>query len=160
MGLHMTLTIRSRSNLSSPIDSSDVVSYWCSIHFICLSCSNKVQQATQMWWDYIWPWPLGQGHIHRVKSEIYLTKHPWVCPKYELNIWVYLNTSRLFLRCNCFYTPKHLRKRTISCKQVYLVDTLSGMGHITGVHAGIPRYTININMDTQVHTSYMPGVTY
>jgi len=63
MGLHMTLTIRSRSNLTSPMDASDVVSYWCSIHFICLSCSNKVLQATQMWWDWIWPWPLGQGQI-------------------------------------------------------------------------------------------------
>jgi len=63
MGLHMTLTIRSRSNLASPMDSSDVVSYWCSIHFICLSCSNKALQATEMWWDCIWPWPLGQGQI-------------------------------------------------------------------------------------------------
>jgi len=63
MGLHMTLTIRSRSNLTSPIDSSDVVSYWCSKHFICLSCLNKVLQDTERWWDFIWPWPWGQGQI-------------------------------------------------------------------------------------------------
>jgi len=63
MILHMTLTIMSRSYLTSLMDSSDVVSYWCLIHFICLSCSNKVLQATEMWWYCVWPWPLGQGQI-------------------------------------------------------------------------------------------------
>jgi len=54
---------RSRSNLASPKDASHMVSYWCSIHFICLSCSNKALQATEMGWDCIWPWTLGQGQI-------------------------------------------------------------------------------------------------
>jgi len=53
----------SRSNLTSLMDASDAVSYWCSIHFICLSCFNKVLQATELWWCCIWPWPLGQGQI-------------------------------------------------------------------------------------------------
>ena len=31
----------------------------CSIHFIFLSCSNKVLQTTEMWWHCVWPWLKG-----------------------------------------------------------------------------------------------------
>jgi len=31
------------------------------------------------------------------------------------------------------------------------------MGHETGGHAGILRYTINTSVDIQVHTCYIPG---
>ena len=47
-----------------------------------------------------------------------------------------------------FYMPKYLQKRTISCKQVFLVDKLSGMDHITGVHAGEPMYTNGVSVET------------
>jgi len=45
MALCMTLTLGSWSNLTLPMDSSDAVSYESSIHFICVSGSNKVLQA-------------------------------------------------------------------------------------------------------------------
>jgi len=43
--------------------------------------------------------------------------------------------------------------------QVYLVDILSGMGHVTEGHAGILKYTINVSVDIHVYTSCIPGVT-
>jgi len=65
----------------------------------------------------------------------------------------------MYLKYNWLYIYEHLRKRTISCKQEYLVDTLGGIGHITCGYAGIHIYTNNIPVDTQVYTSYMPGET-
>jgi len=97
--------------------------------------------------------------LHCMKSEIYPTKYPWVCPKYELNISVYLDTSKIFLKYNWLYIYVHLRKQTISCKQEYLVNTLGGICHITCVYADILMYTNNILIDTQVYTRYMPSAS-
>jgi len=120
MGLHMTLTIRSRSNMASPMDSSDMASYWCSIHFICLSCSNKVLQATEKWWYCVWPWPLGQRQtwnhqwIPQMWFPIDVQCIPWVClasircyrllkcdgPTYDIDLKVKVKFDiNRFLRC-------------------------------------------------------------
>jgi len=61
MVLCMTLTYRSRSNLTSLMDSSDRGSYWCSIHFICLTCLDKMLQAAVSVFNVFpmgafWPW--------------------------------------------------------------------------------------------------------
>jgi len=87
MGLHMTLTIRSRSNLGSPMDSSGVVSYWCSIHFMCLTCSDKMLQADiavfnvflmGSYLTLIWPF---RGH-----RDLPSFVHVWVCGCYTISI--------------------------------------------------------------------------
>jgi len=93
MGLHTTLTIRSRSNLASPMDTPDVVSCCFSIHFICLTWSDKMLQAdiavfngflTESYLTLIWPF--------RSHSDLPQFVHLWVT------------------RCNTIYTGNRLQK--------------------------------------------------
>ena len=47
----LTLTFVSMSNLTSPLDSSDRVSYWWSIHLECLSGSDKLLEVNTMYFN-------------------------------------------------------------------------------------------------------------
>ena len=138
MELWMTFTYGSRSKFTSPFYSSNMVSYWCPIYFIYLSCSDKVLQAIEMWWNSVWPSPIGQGqilHHHLIPqtwfpigvqyiSHVNLAQikccRPLECDEtlYDLHLWVKVKFTSPFDSSNMvsYWCPIHFTCQSCSDK--------------------------------------------